>query len=276
MSWMPGSVMPSYPWLFDGGPDRPTSEASDLVASLQWLGRPRQERDRDPQEVEHAWIARHAHVMGGMPTEEIAPITDGYPPNLCLSTVAGDLQVGGAAFRQRCSGCHGAVGDGDGLAAASLLPHPANLTAARFSSERLTDVLWNGVPGTAMPRFRDVTLRDLRAVASYVASLESRPAETPSDPGLVEGSVLFRVRCSVCHEIDGYGDGSAAPTLRRPPADFSRKQPSAERVRSVLLTGIPGSDMTPMPQNMSESDRDALVVFVRSLFKGGQEGGPVR
>src|SRR5262245_6773694 len=272
----PGSVMPAYPWLFDGGPDRPTSEATDLVAYLQWLGRPRQERDRDAGEVARAERARQAHMMGGMAMEEIAPVSDGSPPSLVLSTVAGDVQAGAALFGQRCSGCHGAAGHGDGPAAASLLPHPANLTAARFSSQRLTDVLWNGVPGTAMPRFRDVPLRDLRAVASYVASLGGPPAESRGDPRLADGGVLFRVRCAVCTGAEGQGDGPAAARLRRQPADFGRKQPSAERVRAVLLAGIPGSAMTPMQQNMSETERDALVVYVRALFAGEPEGGPVR
>ena len=36
------SVMPSYAWLFDGAPDRPSQSARDLVAYLQSLGRARE------------------------------------------------------------------------------------------------------------------------------------------------------------------------------------------------------------------------------------------
>ena len=271
----PGSVMPGYPWLFDGRPDRPSAEASDLIAYLQWLGRPRQERDRYPAEVARAASARHAHMMGGMAMEEIAAVSDGPPPRIDLSTAAGDLEAGAALFAQRCSGCHGAGGRGDGNAAAWLLPHPADLTAARFSPRRLADVLWNGVPGTAMPRFRDVPLRDLRALASHVETLGSgsgvnggEPAQPPNgaEPGPGYGEVVFRVRCAACHGPEGHGDGPAAARLARQPADFSRKQPGAERVRAVLLNGVPGTAMTAMQQNLSESDREALVLFVRSLF----------
>jgi mono/diheme cytochrome c family protein len=207
---------------------------------------------------------------------EIAPLSDGPPPRIELSSAAGDLEAGAVLFAQRCSGCHGTNGRGDGEAAAWLLPHPADLTAARFSSGRLSDVLWNGVPGTAMPRFRDVPLRDLRAIASRVASFGSgsaassaEPAQSPrgTDAGLAYGGVVFRVRCAACHGTEGRGDGPAAAELSRPPADFSRKQPGAERVRAVLLNGVPGTAMTAMQQNLSESDREALVLFVRSLFE---------
>ena len=264
----PGSVMPGYPWLFEGTPDRPRGEALDLLAYLQWLGRARQDRDRDADEVARARRARQVHAMGGMEMEEMAPVTDGPPPRLAVSTIDGDLRAGAELFQQRCSGCHGAGGQGDGPAAPRLLPHPADLTAARFSADRLSEVLWNGVAGTAMPRFRDVPQRDLRSLASFVSSLGGPQPEPGDDQRLALGRNLFQVRCAACHGPAGRGDGPAAGGLIRRPADLSRKQPTAERVRSVLLRGIPGTAMTPMQQNLSLSDRDGLVVFVRSLFTG--------
>src|SRR4029077_10419504 len=36
------SVMPPYPWLFDGGPGQPTQEGLDVLAYIQSLGRARQ------------------------------------------------------------------------------------------------------------------------------------------------------------------------------------------------------------------------------------------
>jgi len=35
------SIMPPFPWLFDGAPDRPTQEARDLLDYLETLGRNR-------------------------------------------------------------------------------------------------------------------------------------------------------------------------------------------------------------------------------------------
>nr|GFD27953.1 hypothetical protein [Tanacetum cinerariifolium] len=61
-----------------------------------------------------------------------------------------------AAFAENCAGCHGPSGTGDGLAAPTLLPRPANLRDAQFTTRHLADVLWNGRPGTAMPAWRDL------------------------------------------------------------------------------------------------------------------------
>ena len=34
----PNSVMPEYPWLFDGGPDKPNRRGLALITYVQWLG----------------------------------------------------------------------------------------------------------------------------------------------------------------------------------------------------------------------------------------------
>jgi len=51
-----------------------------------------------------------------------------------------EVSRGGTLFAANCASCHGSAGRGDGEASASLLPKPANLTAARFSDERLSSV----------------------------------------------------------------------------------------------------------------------------------------
>jgi cbb3-type cytochrome oxidase subunit 1 len=61
---------------------------------------------------------------------------------------------------------------GDGKASASLLPKPANLSAARYSDERLSSVLWNGVASSSMPPWRiQLSADQRRAVAEFVRSL---------------------------------------------------------------------------------------------------------
>src|SRR5205807_9997903 len=84
-----------------------------------------------------------------------------------------EVSRGRTLFAANCASCHGSAGRGDGTASASLLPKPANLTAALFSDERLSSVLWNGVAGSAMPPWRQLPAEDLRALVAYVHSLHA-------------------------------------------------------------------------------------------------------
>src|SRR5260370_36792463 len=91
-------------------------------------------------------------------------MTGGYSdsaPVLHPASNPADLQEevsrGGTVFAANCASGHGAAGKGDGGASAGLLPKPANLTAARFSDERLSSGLWNGITGAAMPPWRHFT-----------------------------------------------------------------------------------------------------------------------
>src|SRR5207253_956123 len=89
-----------------------------------------------------------------------------------------EVSRGGALFTANCASCHGSGGVGDGKASASLLPKPANLTAARFSDERLSSVLWNGVAGSSMPPWKSQLSVDQRhALAEFVRSLYGPPQE---------------------------------------------------------------------------------------------------
>src|SRR5438132_5321626 len=62
----PDSVMPAFPWLFDGAPDRPTQEGRDLLAYLETLGRARELAGPEGE-------ARARAVSNGMP-EMMSPV----------------------------------------------------------------------------------------------------------------------------------------------------------------------------------------------------------
>ena len=95
---------------------------------------------------------------------------------LVTAVEAGD---GRSLFGERCAGCHGATGAGDGPAAAAFDPPPRNFRDAAFWRDRsganIRRVVREGKPGTLMPPFAG-TLSDaeIDAVVSYVESF--RPA----------------------------------------------------------------------------------------------------
>src|SRR6266481_4134503 len=188
------SVMPPYPWLFDGSPNQPTQEGLDVVAYLQSLGRARELSGFDRQ-------AMASSAKSGTSDMEMAsePSARATPPAVPIAMMGGyslsapvlhpasdpdnleeEVNRGGALFAANCASCHGPAGLGDGRASIGLLPKPANLTVARFSDERLSSVLWNGIPGSSMPPWRQLSAEDLRALIAYIQRLRVPSAPTTS------------------------------------------------------------------------------------------------
>ncbi len=86
---------------------------------------------------------------------------------------------GRAIYAERCAPCHGERGRGDGPAGAALAPRPADLVlhAPQHTDGELYFFISRGVPGTAMPAWRDVLTETLRweAVAYLRALSAGRP-----------------------------------------------------------------------------------------------------
>ena len=120
-----------------------------------------------------------------LPTEDlralIAYIHSLHPPGAEPSTQeATNLSDGESLFVANCASCHGGAGAGNGPAAGALAPSPTNFHLKKPSRERAWDVLESGVPGTAMPPWRDQLSADQRhALVEYVRSLYS-PAQENS------------------------------------------------------------------------------------------------
>jgi cytochrome c oxidase cbb3-type subunit I/II len=256
----PTSIMPGFPWLFEGSAARPTQDALDVVAYLQSLGRPMREGQGPASSMAASQPMKRNCACSAI---------DRATPLFPVSSSTAVAKRGEQVFSQRCTGCHGARGRGDGPAAPTLVPHPADLTAATFRAGRLSSVLWNGVPGTAMPSFRDLQTADLRGLVAFVDSLGPKPSPKDSSPALDRGRAVFDARCSNCHGVDGDGDGPSEMRLPRLPADFTSKQPTDERIHRVLDTGIPGTGMQAMAQNMTPAQIDDVATYVRSLYFTG-------
>jgi cytochrome c oxidase cbb3-type subunit 2/cytochrome c oxidase cbb3-type subunit I/II len=184
-----------------------------------------------------------------------------------------EIDRGAALFAANCASCHGSSGGGDGKASASLLPKPANLTAASFSDERLSSVLWNGIAGSAMPPWRQLPAEDLRALIAYTQGLHVPDAAPPTPDAATSGvgKALFAATCASCHGNAGAGDGPAAGALAPAPTNFHLKKPTQARAWDVLANGVPGTAMPPWKNQLNEDERRALAEFVRSLYGQPQE-----
>jgi cytochrome c oxidase cbb3-type subunit 2/cytochrome c oxidase cbb3-type subunit I/II len=269
---VPWSVMPGYPWLFDGSASRPKADAIALVDYLESLGRDArlagQSAPRDvPGRAE--WESER---RSGMFCDCNIPRTNGSSPIWEVPAAPGERERfarrGARVFEQNCSGCHGLAGSGDGPAAQTLVPRPRNLTAADFSDRALSEILWRGKHGTSMPPWNELPAADLRGLLAYIQSLRLKdaPEQLPSED-LQKASNLYRIQCAVCHGLAGDGNGPAGGRLAPRPTAFQHVRPSQQSAERALETGLPGTAMPKWSRKLTTEERKLLARYVRSLYK---------
>src|SRR5580765_4852064 len=84
------------------------------------------------------------------------------------STVA--LEAGKSTYTTSCAGCHGL--DGRGSDKAANISGSAKVQ--HLSDGQLASIISNGIPGTGMPGFHTLSAPQVRAIVSYVRSLQGK------------------------------------------------------------------------------------------------------
>lgn len=227
------------------------------------------------------------------------------PQNLSVSVMkipaSEDLLARGReVYAQRCVGCHGVKGDGNGLAATFLAPRPRDFTLGAFkfrttpSGSLPTDgdlfrTVTRGVRWTAMPTWHEIPEKDRLAVIQYIKTFSEPWKEEKPEPAVVipepppatpellqQGAALFdKAKCWQCHGREGRGDGPSADELTDDlgfairPTDFTKGQfKGGSTVADIYRTMTLGLDTTPMPSftdSMSDEERWAISYYVLSL-----------
>ncbi|MDG1851718.1 MAG: cbb3-type cytochrome c oxidase subunit I [Gammaproteobacteria bacterium] len=274
-SVVPWSIMPSYNAFFNGSVDQPRQEALDLVAYLESLGRARDLAWPDADErvralyPEHKWaqMAVSSPLLNAHPGMARA---SGETPVLDSAALSESGETGEKLWLTLCAGCHGENGTGNGPAADWLRPRPVNLTQYDFTWQRLAQVLWHGVPGTAMPAWRDIPVAGLTALATYVKAFAVEESIAPPDQNqLAIGEQVYQNNCAQCHGDAGDGQGFAVSQLAIAPTDFTSQRPSLGESVRVLNNGIEGSSMAPWTDRLSESEILAVSYYLRQFYEAG-------
>lgn len=262
------SVMPPFPWLFDGAPERPRQSARDVVAYLDTLGRNRELAGKEGEaharancecsddEKHQAFDSRLLSASASMPRRE------GDVPKL---SVAADLKRGRQLYARNCASCHGPRGEGNGPGAAGLRPHPTNFAAHEYTLDRLGFALWNGVAGTAMPAWRDLTPQELADLAAVIREFHDRASE----PARVSdaGRQTYEAQCAQCHGESGAGDGPASNRFAVSASNFRTGRPAFETSLRAVREGVEGTAMAPWAPRLSNDDMRAVAEFVRGFFQ---------
>ena len=159
-----------------------------------------------------------------------------------------------------------------------------------------------GVAGTSMPSFAGLSDREIRAVIGYVKTLSTRwkrpvnyapEVQLPPVPGWMEdplarvahekrGAELFAGLCAPCHGASGAGDGPAGVKLEDVwgdpirPADLrlplAKSGAGARDLFRTVTLGLDGTPMAGFGDSVPESDRWALVAYIRARKAEHREG----
>ena len=137
---------------------------------------------------------------------------------------------------------------------AGLHPPPVNLAEHFYLYNRLAFALVNGVDGTSMPAWRDMSDIDLSALAEAVRAFHVEKPEAPVSKEVLDlGERVYRANCAQCHGPTGAGDGSAVSELRIVPANLSAGRASLELTLRLLRNGIDGTQMAPWTDRLSDA-----------------------
>ena len=268
------SVMPPFPWLFNGAADRPKQGARDLLAYIETLGRNRELAGKEGEARARAACEcsdderRLAFDSSTLNASAAMTRRHGDYPKLPSSQ---DRNRGQRLYAGNCASCHGAHGQGDGAGAAGLNPRPTNLSEHEYSLDRLSSALWNGVAGTAMPAWRDMPLQDLSAIAEVVRRFHSAEPE-PTVSGISKdvidlGEKVYAARCAQCHGENGAGDGTAVDQFPIAASNFQTQRLNLDAIVRVLRNGVDGTPMPPWTRELPEAELSAVASYVRGFYR---------
>ena len=141
---------------------------------------------------------------------------------------------GKQTFASTCANCHGLDGRG-GERAPNIAENPK---VQRLSDAQIVHIVENGVPGTGMPAFHSLETSDVKAVVTYLRTLQGakQTVKLPGDPGRGETIFAGKAGCSGCHMIAGKG-GFIASDL----SNYAQTH-TVEQIRSALTTPVPATD----------------------------------
>jgi high-affinity iron transporter len=188
-----------------------------------------------------------------------------------------DVNRGNELYRQNCSSCHGTNGGGDGPLARQLDPRPVDFTDRKRVQERslfaLEQVINQGLDGTAMPSFANLSTADRWALAFKVGSFAY--ADVEQGQKIWESDAELRKRIpdlatlttvtpqSLSQQI---GDQNAAALIA-----YLRANPSALRPDSGGSLALTRSKLAQSLAAYKRGDRDVAKRLALSAYLDGFE-----
>jgi len=140
---------------------------------------------------------------------------------------------GKQSFAASCAGCHGLDGKGSDRA-----PNIADKPSVqRLSDAQLFSIIQNGVPGTGMPAFHLLESSRIKAMVTYLRTLQGTRKLIHLLGNPDRGKTIFsgKAGCSQCHVVGGEG-GFIASDL----SEYARTH-DLEEIRTTILNPASGN-----------------------------------
>jgi cbb3-type cytochrome c oxidase subunit II len=170
-STRPRSLMPSFGFVGD-------ANLTALTAYVQSLGGRRADTR---MAVQRRWHVEAMTAFKKGPDENIEWLHSRVPKSWRAMPTESPVTPASVArgekiYQDYCLGCHGALGDGNGPAAKTVLPRPLNFTTLKrhlVDGKYIGGILYyqvmNGITGTSMPYFKkDLESAKIWDVGNYI------------------------------------------------------------------------------------------------------------
>jgi mono/diheme cytochrome c family protein len=195
-------------------------------------------------------------------------------------------RTGEEVYGASCAFCHGAGARGDGVEARGLQVPPEELSAIRTTRAHLNQILLDGIPSTAMPRFAYLNWKGVDEVSGYLDARYHVLGKLPRVTVPVSASAseqagrIWLDTCAQCHGMNATGDTPRSREMHPPPPDFTLYTVTGERAFRVISRGYPGTAM-PSFAAFPEEVRWGLVNVVHNFYdptalQGEDEAGTRR
>jgi len=206
-----------------------------------------------------------------------ADLIKAYPVPLVPSAVP-DYERGRILYAENCASCHGATGNGKGVAVAELKPPPIAFTDKSRASERsifaLYQVIDQGLDGTSMASFAHLPPQDRWALALYAGSLAYPAEDVAKGERLWKADAELRRRTTLANLV-GERPATLVASLGEDKADkitaYLRRNPGAVVQQANAPLTLARTRLDEAALAYAKGDRRAATDLALSAYLDGVE-----
>lgn len=217
-----------------------------------------------PDDVAKAARLLGSHLLAAYPV----PLAPGKAP---------DLARGASLYTDNCASCHGLNGDGHGPDAANLDPAPVAFLDAERARERspfaLYQVIGQGLDGTAMRSFSELSSQDRWALAFYASHLAF--ADSAKGEQLWNADPSLRSRVPDLNALAGLTPATLGRQIGQDKADaviaYLRAHPEAVTAERAGSLSIAHEKLQASIAAYEAGDAEAAKKFALSAYLDGFE-----